>query len=202
MNLSVNLILPDEQRSASPIRLKLIVRLMVTTCVLALGLYFALNLIRIRVLHGQLDIAESRWNDLQPRRADSLKLIQEATENVAILDELRGWRDSRIAVHETLLSLAQLVPAQIQLTGLNIQHDFQLMKAQPSVGRSYAMSLSGRLAAQAAEVHVQAFEAAIKRSAAFSPLLQDVNVPKFGEGPKDKTERVFQITCTFKPRSF
>lgn len=200
MSLRIDLIQPDEQRSASPIGLKLLGRLALIGVIAGVSAFAALNLAAITGLSRQLRSARAEWDKTKPRRADAATLIQEVKENLAIDEEINGWRASRLAWSTQLLAVARLVPPEMQLTSLGIQHDFQIMGGK-TTARAYNLVLDGRCTGRGSEAMVQALKETLHRDSVTGPLTEAVEVPGFREDPKNEQDRLFQITAKYRLRS-
>lgn len=201
MNLRVDLILPSEQRSASPIGLKAATRIVAAAIVLGVATYLFLTFMYIADMSSRLSAAEAKWNTTVPKQAAAVKLIQEATENVGIRDEIGNWSRSRIEWNGHLVALAKLVPTEVQLLDFSMQQEFQIVNSN-TTARVCQLALSGRCSARGGERYVEDFKLNIERSHELSSLVTDVEVPKFAEDPKDRNVRIFQITAKCRPRAF
>jgi hypothetical protein len=164
-------------------------------------LFAARNGVAIADLSHRVNRIEEEWEDLGPRKAEAIRLIQQATENIEIREELEGWQKSRMVWHVQLDAFADCVPDTIQLTSLSVQHDFTLASGKKAVGRSFSISMSGRCFGIGGERFVQSFKTAMEQSERLGPL-DSVEVARFGEDPKKPEDRVFSVKCPYKVRSF
>lgn len=200
MNLHVDLIYPTEQRSASPVSLKGVGRIFLILVLSAVGLVVARNLIAIGGLKSRLAAQDRQWTEVAPKKLLAAKLIKEASENLEILDELNGWKNSRLEWAQQLLTLARIIPEQVQIKSLSVQHEFQVVKGE-KVGRAYSLGMAGRCSSEGAEMHVASFKSEMAKAPGLGPL-EEVNVPTFGEDPKKREDRIFTVKCPFLVRSF
>jgi hypothetical protein len=158
------------------------------------------NLLAIAGLKSRLAEQNRLWNDVAPRKAQAAKLIQEASQNLEILGELQGWKTSRLAWAPQLLALAKVVPEQIQIRSLRVQHEFSVIEAE-KVGRAYSLSMAGRSGSEGAEMHVESLRSQIKSSDDIGPV-KEAEVPTFGEDPENRDERIFSVKTSYTVRSF
>ena len=200
MSLRIDLIQPDEQRSASPIGLKVVGRLALIGLVAGVSAYAALNITSITALSRQLRSARTEWDNTKPRRADAATLIQEVKENLATDQEISGWMASRLAWSGQLLAVARLVPPEMQLTSLSIQHDFQIVGGK-TTARAFNLALDGRCTGRGSEGLVQSLKESLHRDSVTGPLIETVEVARFREDPLNEQDRLFQITVKYRPRS-
>lgn len=201
MNLRVDLILHSEQRSASPVSIKFLARILGFAALAGLALFVIINLLAIGNIKSKLRIAEARWQDIVPHREESVKLIQQTTEHLEILSELEGWQHSRLSLDAQMRQLAVLIPQDVQLQSLHIQHEFMVVGGK-AIGRLYSMSMAGTSPARGADRNVQDLKRKIEEDELFKPLVELVEVPVFQEDPRNRTNRVFQIASKYRPRSF
>lgn len=200
MNLRIDLIHPGERRSASPISLKMLGRLAFIVLLAGVGAYVVLNLLAIHTLNRPLRAARAEWEKTQPQRAAAATLIQEVKENLAIDEEIKGWRTSSLPWSTQLLAVARLVAPEMQITSLNVQHDFQI-EGGKTTARAFNLTLDGRCSGRGSETLVQALQEALQRDSATGPLIELVEIPRFIEDPKNEQDRIFQITAKYRLRS-
>jgi hypothetical protein len=196
----VDLILPSERRSASPVSLKSGARLLGIGLLTGAAVWVGASLAGIADLRGRLRQAEEKWAAVEPRQQEAIRLIKEATENITIYSELEKLGSSRLAWHSHLSLLAGLVPEEIQLLDLSAQQEFQVQGSN-SVARAFTLTLSGRSAARGADLAVEKLRGRLQQDPVVSPLLESIEVPKFGEDARNPADRAFQMTCKYRPRS-
>ena len=198
MNLQVDLILPSERRSSSPLGLQLIgkVSLLIAAC--AIGGFVGLKVMAITDMRSKLRGSKAVWMNVSPRKELAVQLIKESTEHANILEEIEAWKTSRPSWNEHLRAISLSVPKHIQLESISVQHEFQAPKDASTV-RVFSLAINGRCSRKYAESAVQAFQQNIKQIPPVSESVQSVEVPRFGEDPKQKEDRMFQISCTYKP---
>jgi hypothetical protein len=199
-SLRVDLILPGEQRSASPVGLKLLGRLLLIAAVAALCAFTGLSFASIATLRSELEQAEAELAKVSPQKTSAMELIAEAKENAAILQEIKSWSGTRVAWSTQTLAIARLVSPDTQLTTLSLQHDFQIVGGKVPA-RAYSLSLVGRCSGKGSETVVQNLKENIQRDSVTGPLMDKVDVLKFTEDAVKPEDRVFEITCKYRLRS-
>lgn len=199
MNLRIDLIQPHELRSASPVGLKFLGRLALTVLIAGVCAFAALNLGAIANHNRQLRAARAEWDKTEPRRAQAATLIQEVKENLAIDEEIGGWKASRLSWSTQLVAVARLVAPGTQLTSLNVQHDFQIVGGK-STARAYNLTLDGRCSGHGSEAQVQALQESLRMDSVTGPVVETVEIPRFLEDPKNEQDRLFQIAVKYKLR--
>jgi len=198
MNLRVDLILETEKRSASVVNAKGLIRIVAIVVPLIVILLISLAVINIRSLSNELKNKEAEMNIAGPKRDEAIKFRAEVGKNKQALDELEGWRKSRISWSEQLLNLQGIIPAKIQLTSLRIMHGIE----PPS--RIYSMTMLGKAFGDQAKDNVELL-GDIKKNQAFSTVLKDSKVASYkrNNDPAVKTgEMLFGVEASYQPRSF
>ncbi|MBN1558329.1 MAG: hypothetical protein JW951_09310 [Lentisphaerae bacterium] len=204
MNLRVDLMEPDERRSASLINLKSLIRIAwfaVPAIVILLIAVFIINTTRIS---SELALLEREWEAAKPRRAEASALRSELAVNRNIVAELAGWTNSRIAWHSQLSGLMTAVPPTIQLRALRVDQRLQLLDKE-GPARFFSMALDGRSVGDTAEQSVQLLRRRLTEIPVFTGKVQTVTVAKFGADPApgaDRTDRTFTLQCAYLPRLF
>lgn len=199
--MQINLIFEEEQRSASPVSLGLVLRL-AAIVVIVLALVWAFSFYAgYHTLKNQVQAVQEDWKKTEPKYKAAVQMRNDLVERTATLNEIRGWRDSRIAWGEQLGNLQPAVPAVIQLTDLRVsQTILSLANNQP--GRAFEIRISGRTAAARSEANVVQFMEALKQPP-FAGVIKSVELPagSFRQDPASKTDRIFDIICKYVPRA-
>lgn len=198
----INLILVNEQRSASFVSPRMVIRLIGGT----LGAIVLLTLVSFyttyRSLQHSVEGTIEDWRRTEPRYKAALQLRTDLAIRNDMFKSITGWRDTRMGWGEQLDALAAVVPARIQLTELTVTHDlFVLSNNVPA--RVYEMRLAGRTSSAGSEANVSELAGAL-RLAPFNEWIDSALIPpgRFRQDPAVKTDRIFEIVCKYKPRRF
>lgn len=226
MNFRVDLILEEEQRSASVISFKLVLRLIAIVVPSLLLLVILWNIITFIPLRSKGKNAEQallifdkkkkgKLEDMpknpSPIVADTYKLIKGVDEvttlrknvniNDSILRELEGWKKTHVNWNEHLSALQKIFPPELQLTTLMLGHSIQMGQRQ-DVNRQFTLLLNGNASGVNAEVYVQRLRKSITKTGPFTNILDEVEIKQFDQDPKNSNNRLFIIECKYQPRFF
>jgi hypothetical protein len=201
MNLRVDLIMPDERRSASVVNIKLLTRIGTIGGPAVLVALLVWGIMGYVHLGQQVSAAEGDLKDAEPKRAKAQKITQQAKVNNGILDELDGWKHGRMPWNDQLASLQEAVDPQIQLQSLRITQVLNLIDDKVA-GRVFSLDLSGKAIGASTEVAVQALQRHFETAPAFTAVVDRVRIARFGQDPENKANRVFQLDGSFKPLLF
>lgn len=195
MNLRIDLILESEQRSASLLDLKALKRMgmIIGPAILILVLVFAI--LRATQQGRTLANLETKWQTEQPLVAEADKWQTELIKSRDIHNEFEGWRKSRIDWHEQIVKLAEITPAEIQLTGYRMTH--ALARGRPV--RSFSVTLEGKTSGEDAEETVQNFLQRLENI----PEISRVQIMDFRADTSpnaQRYDRVFRLECTYSER--
>lgn len=204
MNLRVDLILPGEQRSASALGLKPVLRvasIILPAAVVLAGLGLSVNVIR---LQSEVALLEGRWEQARPRQAKAGAMRKSMTAHRDTLAEITSWRNSRVNWHRQLDALQKLVPPEIQLRSLKVNQSLQMIdKKIPS--RTYSFTCSGKATGESAQQHVQGLRSDLLSGEEFSPAMAQVTVSRYAADNTrnaDRNDRIFEIRGRFQPSKF
>jgi hypothetical protein len=202
MNLRVDLILESEQRSASLLSLKLLIR--IVAALVPLGLLFLVGsqVMEIVVINSEVRGLEAEWKKMGPREKRAWEQAYEYQLNLAVRNELNGWRNSRVNWHEQIVALMQEIPTNVQLQSLSVGHAFQLIDDKVPA-RLFSIDMKGKAFGTNAESSVRRIERRLTEGPAFSNLTSKVEVPQFVADTArgaDKNDRIFAVTCQCKER--
>lgn len=204
MNLRVDLILQTEQRSASVISVKSILRISIIIVPVILLLVFASSFLSNSKLVRDLHKLEVEWRSVEPQRADALRLLDAFKVNSDIKKELDGFKNSNISWNKQLTGLMREAPREIQIQKLRITHTLQLVDDIPA--RTFVLTLNGKAVGPKAADNVQLLLDRINRSESFELAVENAIIPEgsFTAVSTGTTvheyDRNFQIDCKYKPR--
>ena len=193
--MHVNLLLAEEQRSSSPVSMGLVIRLSVITVLVLLVVWVFSFYAGFRALQNQVHLVEEDWKRTESKYKAAVQLRNELADRNVTLNEITGWRDSRIAWGKQLESLLPAVPAVIQLTELRVSQMVLSLSNNVSA-RVFEMRITGKTEAPRSEVNVVQFLDAFKQPP-FSGVVESAVLPPgaFRQDPVVKTDRIFEIIC-------
>jgi len=199
MNLRVDLILPSEQRSGSPVSPKSLLRMASVVGPALVVLLVFMGIIGMLKLKSEEKMLQSKWELTEPLREDADKRLAALQRSIRIHRELEGWKKARITWHEHVGGIMRVTPANIQLEALRVSQTLQLEnKRIPS--RVFALTLKGKALGAQAEASVQNLERQLVRAAPFAGLVAQVAVPTFRADTSkeaNRDDRIFGITCAY-----
>jgi hypothetical protein len=146
--------------------------------------------------------AEEEWKETEPKYKAALQLRADLAAKEAVMNEIRGWRKSRVAWGEQLGHLQEAVPDSIQLTELHVTHDTLLLTNTPA--RVFVMDVSGRTRAERSEANVSDLQEKLAKHPPFDKFIDSALIPpgSFRQDPSIKSDRIFEIVCKYKARPF
>jgi Tfp pilus assembly protein PilN len=199
--MHINLIFEEEQRSASPVSLRLIIRLAALVVLVLAGVWAFSFYAGYHALQNKQRSVEEEWKKTEPKYKAAVQMRDDLVDRTATLKEIKGWSDSRIAWGTQLRSLQPAVPSVIQLTELRVSQTI-LSLANNLPARAFEMKISGRTGAARSEVNVVQFMEALKQPP-FTGVIKSAELPPgaFRQDPASKTDRVFEIICKYVPRA-
>ncbi len=197
--MHINLIYEEEQRSASPVSLWLMVRVVMGAVLFLLIFWVVMFTIGYRSLIHQVDALDSDWKQTEPKYKAALQVRNDLSERNDTLKALQGWRDARIAWGEQLANIEHIVPGVIQLTEIRVTHTMLLTNNIPT--RAFEVKFSGRTAAARSEINVVQFLDGLKAKP-FSQFVESAILPAgaFRQDPVVKSDRIFEVVCKYYPR--
>lgn len=204
MNLTNNVIQPDEIRSASLVSIKTLAKV----TALIIPVILALFLVRAYLIYVEqrstLHLLESTWSatDVKKKRVTELATTFKATSTS--LAEVEGWQRSRVAWHEVLEGLQQQMLPAIQLKTLQARQSLNT-GSDGKIERQIKVTLNGRCQGPDADARVQATRGGLSRNSLLGPQIKSVEVTGFREDTEPgagELDRAFQIDIVFNPRSF
>jgi hypothetical protein len=202
MNLRVDLILETEKRSASVINAKSVLRISYIILPVILFLIIGGFVLSVWQLNSNLKTLEDGLAIDGPKKDKALKLRAEFQENLVILEEVKGWQKSHLSFYEQLVGVQKEVPEKIQLQNLTINHTVILTNNAPA--RVFTLSLSGKAFGDGAQSYVTQLENRLQKGPAFTNAMESAKVVLFKQPDNaadgNKSDRLFQIECAYKPR--
>jgi len=203
MSLRVDLILETEQRSATVVNKKSLLRLSAIVIPLALAAVVIREATIMINLASDLKSKEADWAILGPRETQAKSLAQDCQTHGDILKELEGWSKSHVEWHPQLLGLLREVPPTIQIRTLKV--DQTLVGDTKPPARTFTMTLKGKAVGKDAEANVKLLERRLREVSAFAAVITNAQVRQFGADPaKDakKDDRLFEIVCGYREFKF
>jgi hypothetical protein len=204
MSLQVNLIQPDELRSASRVSVKTYVLLVGLVTLAVFGSLIAHAILTNADQQYTLKLRQQEWQDVRRNRQIADRLRTQLQEVSRRHDSVLGWSYARVPWHAFLDRLQEIVPPTIQLRSLQ-------MRAVPETRQgegyflNYSMTLSGYSVEADADRIVPAFRDALQVEPPFDKWIAAAEVTSFrrddAEGAPESA-RVFQIRVDFNARSF
>lgn len=204
MNLRVDLILLTEQRSASVINRKMLIRLTTIVVPLLLITLTAMQVLSFLSVRADAGAKETEWKILEPKQEAALRRRGEFDANRLIQKELDGWRKSHANWHEQMVALVCETPGNIQIRSLTLIQVLQLIDKKTPV-RSFSMVLGGKAVGTEAEQNVQELNRRLMSAPSFGGSITNAEVQQFGADKAkdaDKQDRVFEILCRYRERKF
>lgn len=201
--MHINLILENEQRSASPVTFAMFIRIVAGTLIVLVLLGLFSVYFSYRELQNSVRYCDTEWVQTEPKFLAAQQLRQDLIARSAKLKEIQGWHTTRVEWGRQMDGVQALIPSLIQLTELKVSQDI-LMLSNNVPARVFELRLSGRTAAPRSEVNVSEFQTALFKVPPFDTFVESVNIPAgaFRQDPLNKTDRVFEIVCKYNPRSF
>jgi Tfp pilus assembly protein PilN len=205
MNLKVDLILPTEQRSASVLNVKSLVRIASVIIPILVAMVIGNFILGMLQTRNRLNQLESQWNTASPQQDDALTLREQLQTHRRVLSEIEGWRSSRFVWSEQLNGLLDQVPESIQLRQYRVSQTLHLNESSTQPVRAFGASLAGVAEGRSADDDVQALKIRLSDTEPFASKIASVEVPAFGADPSpsaSKSDRIFRIEMRYQPRPF
>ena len=198
--MHINLLYREEQRSASPVSLGLMVRVALGAGLFLVIFWAFMFSLGFSSLKHQVSTLDTEWKYTDPKYKAALQVRNELGDRTATLKALQGWRDARIAWGRQLESLGGIVPEAVQLTEIHVSHTVMVVRNN-NPGRVFEVKFSGRTSAERSEANVLQFLNGFKANP-FSQFVESAVLPPgaFRQDPVVKTDRIFEIVCKYIPR--
>jgi len=206
----VDLLLDDERRIASPVNMRLVLRVG-GVVVAGISLLFIVTLFaKGRDAKFQSEAAQAQWARLEPQFKYLMELRTARTELRASSLLMESFRRTRLPLGDELAALQAGIPADIQLQSLRITQFAGKQKTSTIATRSYELHLTGKLTGDDPKESVDSLIACLS-SPAFSNRVEAVSVPNNGfrketvrktPAGEPRTVWFFELNCRYRPRSF
>ena len=200
MNLRIDLILATEQRSASVLSGKMILRISCITVPLILLTIIGLAGTKIWRTNSELSALEQQWAIDKPKQEAAVLLRGLLAQNNDMSAATLAWKKTHLDICKVLSEIIKETQSNVQFDLLRLNESLQ-----PNGTRTYSIVIKGRSYGEEAESSVLALRKRLSANVYLDPLLVKVEVPVFkgDESPTaEKTDRIFQIDCQFEPRKF
>jgi Tfp pilus assembly protein PilN len=178
------------------------IKTVIGTFVALLAMAGAFIYLSHKALDRNVKYAQDEWKETEPKYKAALQLRADLARKEAVLKQIAGWRESRVAWGKQLEYLQQAVPPSIQLTEMQITHDALLLSNTPS--RVFSLRLAGRTSAIHSEANVSDLQDALSRRPPFDQFVDSAVIPpgSFRQDSNVKSDRIFEIVCKYKARPF
>lgn len=198
MNLHINLLLKSEERSASRISRKFIIKASAVFSGLLLLALVIIVLAGARSAQQALFFAEQEKKQLESAFRTVNELRQELTSLQELTNAIMSWAQTRPDWPLLLSGVQSVVPASIQLTRLTANENIAAIDNTPT--RVVTLYLQGKAAGEHAETDVQELEKNLKEKSPFSGIMEFAQVKQFEAVKNEGQEnmRVFDVECRFK----
>lgn len=203
MNLRVDLMLDTERRSPSVLNVKLLARVSAVVVPAILALIVAMSMLRSTRAKAKVREMEAEWSALKKKKEAAEKLSTQLGKTKHLWKAIEGWPAARVNFSEHLAGLFAVVPAEIQLTSLNITHE--LKPGSDGVpARFYTMSLEGKSVGVNAEENIRLLVSRLKTEAPFAGQFQTVTMRGWADRSEkaSRNDRLFAIACVYQPKGF
>ena len=201
--MHINLILETEQRSASPVTFKSLLKIAGGTVIVMLILWLVSVYSAYHELQANVKQAENEWMITEPKYIAAQQLRTELAQKNTKFKEIQSWKTTQIDWGYQLDRLQTITPSMIQLTELHISQDI-LVTSNNMPARVFTLRLAGKTNAERSEINVGEYQQALFKQPPFNDFVETVNIPAgaFRQDPMTKTDRVFEIVCKYNPRPF
>ena len=201
-NLHLNLLRAEEKASSSPVRLRVMLPILSLLLCAACAIWWAVLFMQGMLLNGKVGSVRADLEGKKAAHAAILSKMSDVRERQAQLDQLNAYRGGCHKYGGLLAKLAEVIPAEVQLTSLAIPEpppqilsDPKNPKLPPLLGptntvESVQFRISGRTAATAS---VTALMEAIE-SEAFADWIVADKSKKAAEARKKRRIHVRQET--------
>lgn len=200
MSLRVNLVAPEEERSAGGINAKSLGRIGTIAIPAIVVFIIAHQFFNGTLASSELRVLESRWETADPKQKHALKLAGRLRYNHETIKELEAWKASHIAWHEQLTAIMEAAPPTIQATTLILSQNRDTNLPDSPPVRNFTLTVEGKTSGENAMRYVEAFKDGITTHAN-AHVIASVDVANYnadmGEGAEE-LDRVFQLDCVYK----
>lgn len=199
--MHVNLILDDEIRSTSPVSMGLLLKLAGIVVLVLTAVWGFAFIAAYRGLQSESRYMAEEWTRTESKYKEATQLRADLGGKEATLNEIEGWRASRVSWGQQLGMLQTVIPPVIQLMELHMAEFVPAATTAVSTGRVFELRLSGRTPADRSEANVVQLLDALKGSP-FDRYIESSTLPSgsFRQDPLDKASRQFNIVSRYLPR--
>ncbi|MCK5529340.1 MAG: hypothetical protein KAI74_06620 [Kiritimatiellae bacterium] len=204
MNLQVDLILTEEQRNASAFNMQALLRILSVIGPAIIVLIIILLVINVTQTKGELKALEAQWQLLEVKKGKADKLRNQISTNNEILSKFKGINTSRLEWHSQLRHLMESTPSTIQFRNLSASQTLTFNDRKKGI-RKYRVLLAGKAIGDKIDITIANFTRQLSESPKLSPYIDGAKVTAYDKDNSvdaGKNDRVFKISCTYKPRTF
>lgn len=201
MNLRVDLILPDEKRTASVINVKGVIRILMIVVPAIIVVILGVSFMELVSLRSKRTNLEDNWNEKKPRKEAAAKLRGELAENSSLSSEVQASAKSRRSVYKQIVALQRLVPEDVQIRRLTITCANATLDNLPA--RNYTLSFDVLYTGSNGEVDIQTFKRKIEESPQLKDEIGKVSITDFRASNlpgAEKSHRLCGMSYTYRPR--
>ena len=130
-NLHLNLLRPDEKASSSPIRLRVMMPLLALLLCAACRVWWGILFMQGLLLNSKVASARSDLEGKKTAHAAILSQMTDMRERQSQLDQLDAYKRGCRKYGGLLAKLAEVIPAEVQLTALTIPEPAPQMLSDP-----------------------------------------------------------------------
>ncbi len=205
MSLHIDFIYASEQRSASLVSLKFVVRLLGMLIPVLLLLFGSIAYFQTRQVKVELAAVEAHWKTIEPAYLEARQLERDLESILAIKKEIEGWHNLRLEWAKPLAAIRETVPATVQFTSLRSDESMQLAGTVP-VYRTEII-IQGRARGPAPRIDVEQLQSNLLEHAHLVDIIHDVVIPpgSFQADPDrdaEREHRIFTLRAPLIPRRF
>ena len=205
MNLRVDLILEHEQRSASPVSLTFIVRLMAITLLSILVLVSLFFFKRMQDAASEFRGLNDNISSIKFKYDAHLSLKSKLTLQRGILAECQSWENGHVEWFGVLAAFERLVPMTVQLRDVKIERLNSTVNKKPV--RLVTIHIKGKAVGDNAAQDIDKLRQDILKAPEFVKVIKEVVIPpgsfKMDPDPKaSRTDRLFELVCRYLPMNY
>jgi len=130
-NLHLNLLRPDEKASSSPVRLRVMLPILSLLFCAACAIWWGVLFMQGLILNGKVASARADLESKKTAHAAILAQMTDMRERQSQLDQLDAYKRGCHKYGGLLAKLAEVIPAEVQLTALTIPEPPPQMLSDP-----------------------------------------------------------------------
>ena len=205
MSLHIDFIYASEQRSASLVSLKFVVRLLGMLIPVAALLFGSIAYFQTRQVKIQLKAVEAHWKTIEPVYLEATQLETDLASIRAIKKEMDGWRNLRLEWAKPLAAVRETVPETVQFTSLRFEENMKIEGTVPVYHGE--LIIQGRARGTAPRIDVEQLQSNLLEHAHLVDIIHDVVIPpgSFQADPDrdaEREHRIFSLRIPLIPRRF